>query len=78
MAYFNYHAKAKRLILNGNCFACTIFSNYHNIKPAMVLYFNNCKPIPIREYMWQNYFPLLKQLKIEINNPENFPIEQSH
>lgn len=71
MSYFNYHAKAKKLIENGNCIGATIFSNYHNIRPALVLYFENNTPIPIREYMWNNYFPVLKNQNITINNPEN-------
>lgn len=71
MEYFNYHAKAKNLIRNGYCIACTIFSQYHHIKPAMVLYFSNNRPIPIREYMWNDYSQLLKQHNINISNPEN-------
>lgn len=75
MTYFNYHAKAKKLLKSGTCISCSIFSNYHNIKPALVLYFNNSKPIPIREYMWFEYLPILQQLNIPINNEENIPIE---
>lgn len=68
MVYFNYHAKAKALIKNENCFAATIFENYHNIKPALVLYFNNNQPLPIREYMWEEYSQLLKQHNISIQD----------
>ena len=71
MAYYNYHAMAKNLIKSGNCFCATLFSNYHHIRPALVLYFTNHKPIPIREYRWQEYFTLLKLFNIPINNPEN-------
>lgn len=70
MSYYNYHAIAKRLINNGNCFAVTIFKTYHHISPAMVLYFNNHRPIPIREYMWDEYLPLIKAQSLKINNPE--------
>ena len=68
MAYFNYHAKAKKLIKSGYCFAATIFKNYHNIKPALVLYFYNNQPMPIREYMWQDYLPLLLEKNIKVEN----------
>ena len=68
MAYFNYHAKAKNLIKNNNCFAATIFDNYHNIKPALVLYFFNNQPIPIREYMWKDYSELLSKHNIIIRD----------
>ncbi len=76
MTYFNYHAKAKRLILNGNCISASVFSNYHHIRPALVLYFENNIPIPIRNYKWQEYVPLLKTLNITINNPENLDLNQ--
>ena len=76
MTYFNYHAKAKRLIECGNCISASIFSNYHSIKPALVLYFENNIPIPIRDYMWNDYFPPLKQHGISINNPENINLNQ--
>lgn len=76
MSYFNYHAKAKALIKNNNCISASIFLNYHNIKPALVLYFENNIPIPIRDYMWKDYFPLLKQQGINIHNPNDIDLNQ--
>ena len=76
MTYFNYHAKAKRLIKNGNCISASVFSNYHHIRPALVLYFENNIPIPIRDYMWKDYFVLLEEFKIKINNPENIDLNK--
>lgn len=76
MTYFNYHAKARRLIENGNCISASVFSNYHNIKPALVLYFENNIPIPIRDYMWKDYFSILKKHQIKINNPEKIDLNQ--
>lgn len=70
MAYYNYHAMAKRLINSGHCFCATIFERYHNIYPALVLYFDNHKPIPIREYRWKEYFTLLEENHININKPQ--------
>ena len=66
MAYFNYHARAKQLIKSGNCIGASIFNRYHHIYPALVLYFDNHRPIPIREYMWSDYFELLKATEINI------------
>lgn len=66
--YYNYHARAKALIKNGNCIGATIFDRYHHIYPALVLYFDNHKPIPIREYMWDDYLPLLSELDITVND----------
>lgn len=68
MAYFNYHAKAKNLIKSNHLIAVTIFDNYHHIYPALVLYFDNCKPLPIREYMWEDYIPLINQAKVKIED----------
>lgn len=76
MTYFNYHAKAKRLINSGHCISASIFSTYHNIRPALVLYFENNIPIPIRDYMWKDYLPLLNEHEIVINNPENINLNQ--
>lgn len=72
--YFNYHAKAKNLIKSGTCLSVCIFKEYHHISPAMVFYFENSKPIPIRQYMWQDYLPLIKQYNIIINNPDNISL----
>lgn len=76
MSYFNYHAKAKHLIKSGNCLCVTIFKDYHNIKPAMVFYFTNSKPIPIRDYMWKNYLELITEYNIRINNPDNISLNE--
>lgn len=63
MAYFNYHAKAKKLIRDGFLVKYEILEEYNKIKPALVLYFSNNRPMPIREYKWQEYFDLLKSGK---------------
>ena len=75
MTYYNYHAMAKRLLKDGHCFGATIFEEYHHIKPALVLYFENHKPIPIRHYMWNDYFNILNELKIKILNPNNINLK---
>ncbi len=67
MSYYNYHAIAKRLINSGHCLAATMFKDYHHISPALVFYFDNHKPIPIREYMWDDYIPLINQYNIKLN-----------
>lgn len=68
MTYYNYHAMAKRLIKEGHCISAIMFKRYHHIYPALVLYFDNHKPMPIREYMWKDYFELLKECEIKIAN----------
>ena len=69
--YYNYHAMAKKLILSNHTIGATIFDKYHHISPALVIYFDNHKPIPIREYMWNDYLPLLEAQNIKILKNSN-------
>ena len=75
MPYYNYHAIAKRLIEDNHLIAVSIFPEYKNIRPAMVLYFDNHRPIPIREYMWDDYLDKIHNKKIEIINDHNIPLK---
>lgn len=59
--YFNYHAKAKKLIAEGHLIRYEFTENWGAIRPALVLYFDNAKPMPIRENRWQEYLPLLER-----------------
>lgn len=54
MAYFNYHAKAKNLIASGHLIRFEIVPKWGNIAPALVLYFDNNRPMPIREHKLTN------------------------
>lgn len=67
--YFNYHAKIKKLINNGDLLYYSFFENYNGISPALVLFFKNNKPMPIREHKFKEYLPLLQD-KIYINSNE--------
>lgn len=60
--YFNYHAKLKKLIESDEFIKFEIVENYNGIKPAMVFYFKNHKPMPVREYRFDEYFELLKKI----------------
>ena len=62
MAYFNYHAKAKRLIKEGHLTNWEYVKNYKGISPALVLYFDNEKPMPIREHRFEEYLKILSKL----------------
>ena len=53
--YFNYHGKVKQAIDSDIVTKIEIVDNYNGISPAMVLYFKNHKPMPIREHKWDDY-----------------------
>lgn len=61
MMYYNYHAKAKNLIADGHLVNYEIVDQWNTIKPALVLYFDNHKPMPIRSYRWDEYFILIRK-----------------
>ena len=69
MTYFNYHAKIKRLIMEGQLCGYSFVDEYNGIKPALVLYFKNNRPMPIRDYRWEEYLPILMMFdqKQELN-----------
>mgnify|MGYP001089798776 FL=1 len=61
MAYYHYHAVAKRLIREGKLRRWYIADRYKGIAPALVLIFDDERhPVmPIREYRFEEYLPLL-------------------
>ena len=68
MSYFNYHAKAKKLIKEGELVKVKFIDDYNGIKSAMVLFFKNNRPMPIREARWQEYFAIIKNIEDFIND----------
>lgn len=61
LLYFNYHGKAKKLISEGHLVDYEIVDDWNGICPALVLYFDNNKPMPIRKYMWDEYFKIINK-----------------
>ena len=57
--YYNYHAKAKQLIKEGHLVRYEIVDKWNSIEPALVFFFDNHKPMPIRQYRWDEYFLIL-------------------
>ena len=55
LMYYNYHAKVKQLIADNHLVKMEIVDKWNAISPALVLYFDNHKPMPIREYRWDEY-----------------------
>ncbi len=60
--YFNYHAKVKKLIKDGRLVSFGFYENWNGISPALVLFFYDEKPMPIREYRWQEYLELFDEI----------------
>ena len=62
MAYFPYHAVARRLIAEGKLIGYRIVPKYHGIAPALLLFFEDTRhPVmPIRAHRFDEYFPLIK------------------
>ncbi len=57
--YYNYHAQIKKLILSGRLTGYKFVDDYNGIRPALVLYFDGHRPMPIRSYRWAEYTELL-------------------
>ena len=57
--YFNYHAKAKKLIRQGHCIGYKFVKDYRKIKPCLLLYFDDESVMPIREHKFAEYRYLL-------------------
>lgn len=63
--YFNYHAKAQNLIKTGHCTTYEIVQDDHKIKPCLVLFFDNHKPMPIRKHKFDEYIFLLAKFDVK-------------
>ena len=59
---YNYHAMVRKLILEGRLVGYEFVDDYNGISPALVLYFDGHRPMPIRDYMWEKYLPYLINL----------------
>lgn len=59
MLYYNYHAQAKKLIHSGHLTHYEFLDRWNHIAPALILYFDNHQPMPIREERWSEYLLLL-------------------
>ena len=59
MSYFNYHAKAKRLIREGHLMGFEFREEYHGIKPVLLLFFDNGTCMPIREHKFEEYLKMI-------------------
>lgn len=57
--YYNYHGQIKSLIKDGHLIGFEFVEKYGKISPALVLYFDNHRPMPIREHRFSEYSEIL-------------------
>lgn len=66
MGFYNYHGVAMRLIKDGHCKGAELVESYGKISPALVLYFDNHRPMPIRAEKFELYFSALNNFDVPI------------
>lgn len=64
--YYNYHAKVKKLISEGHMIDYQVMPRWNLIAPALVIYFDNHKPMPIRKHKWEEYWDILDEAEKEV------------
>ena len=67
---FNYHAKIKKLISENHLIDYQFVKKYNKISPALVLFFDCHKPMPVRVHKWQEYKLFLKHFNIDLKTPQ--------
>jgi len=65
MSYYNYHVIAKTKIKQGKLVDYKIVTKWNNIALALVLFFCDRTPMPVREERWNEYFDLINATKKE-------------
>jgi hypothetical protein len=61
--YFNYHAKAARLIETGHLVRYEFLDEYRGISPCLLLFFDNNIPMPVRGHRFGMYYKIITGLK---------------
>jgi len=61
VGYFNYHAKAKRLINEGKLISYEFREQYNKISPVLLLFFEGGLVMPIREHRFLEYLALIEK-----------------
>lgn len=67
--YYRYHSVLQRLIKQGHLTDMKIVPKWNMISPALVLYFDNHRPMPVRPYKWHEY--LTKEDRERLNITED-------
>ena len=56
---YPYHNKAKQLIYQGHLTHWELVDKWNHIEKALVLFFDNHRPIPIRPHRHEEYLQIL-------------------
>ncbi len=64
MSYYNYHGIIRKKILAGMLRKYEFVTEYHRIKPALLLYFEDETIYPIREHRFNEYLIILENLHL--------------
>lgn len=68
MSYYNYHGVAMKLIQTNHCLKAEFVTSHNDISPALILYFDNHRPMPIRQSRFGQYVTLLNYFEVSIYN----------
>lgn len=68
--YYSYHAMAKKRIREGHLIHYELMERWGNIAPALVLFFDDHRPMPIRAERIAEYADLLSLHLIRDGDPE--------
>lgn len=53
------HTEIKKLITDGHMIDYQVMPKWKGFFPALVIYFDNHKPVAIRRYKWEEYWDIL-------------------
>lgn len=67
---FPYHNRAKQLIKQGHLIGWELVDKWNQIENALVLHFDNHKPMPIRPHKHSEYMKILEVTNMNKNKKE--------
>lgn len=69
--YYNYHMQIKKRLKQGKLKKFELVEKWKDISPALVLYFDDNKKMPVREEYFNEYLELISTLYDNIENNLN-------
>ena len=66
--YYNYHMQIKKRLKQGKLKKFELVEKWNDISPALVLYFDDNKKMPVREEYFNEYLELISTLYDNIEN----------